>query len=365
MSGDRRPAHASAGPRPSPGAREEDVARVEDLIGARLPDLLRMRLLAENGFVLDDTAGATARVWRMLPVLDRSHRKRMTATAQDIARSTAEARAIEQIALDGFGGLVPGTPFPADGTVVGLGAVPHDRLTLLPDPERPGVLGTALHLQRNLNPIVPLGIDLADLAPDPDAVAALSGGTSGDGADAEAEAEELPVFRYHPDPVATGAITRTVLACAVCGRARGWRVAGVDLDPAAGGRRPGAGAGGPGAGGALCPWCLAAGVPEVPGLLVDVDPGASEESARAVVRRTPGFSTWQGTRWLAHCGEAAAYRGTAGWEDVEPLPAARAAIIADGWDPEVLVHLRRDGDLVAYLFRCVRCGEDLAYADAS
>lgn len=147
---------------------------------------------------------------------------------------------------------------------------PGSRATILPGRRctRPGVLGTALHLQRNLDPIVPLGIDLVDLAPDRDAVAALADGSGVGGAGvggADRTAEELPVFRYHPDPVATGAITRTVLTCAVCRRARGWRLAGVDLeldldlDLATGDSSPTSGINSPASDGrsprgVLCPW---------------------------------------------------------------------------------------------------------------
>ncbi|MFI9835323.1 CbrC family protein [Streptomyces sp. NPDC051913] len=33
---------------------------------------------------------------------------------------------------------------------------------------------------------------------------------------------ELPVFRYHPDPIATGAVRASAETCACCERATGW-----------------------------------------------------------------------------------------------------------------------------------------------
>jgi len=60
------------------------------------------------------------------------------------------------------------------------------------------------------------------------------------------DARPLPVFRYHPDPVATGAIVRSDVACACCGEATGFAYDGpwyATHDPD----------------GVICPWCIADG----------------------------------------------------------------------------------------------------------
>ena len=60
--------------------------------------------------------------------------------------------------------------------------------------------------------------------------------------------EPLPVFLYHPDPIATGSIQPSATPCKVCGQARGYIYTGPvyteirnRLDDA------------------ICPWCIADG----------------------------------------------------------------------------------------------------------
>jgi uncharacterized protein CbrC (UPF0167 family) len=40
-------------------------------------------------------------------------------------------------------------------------------------------------------------------------------------------ATDLPAFRYHPDPVATGSVARSGEACDVCGEERGYLYEGL------------------------------------------------------------------------------------------------------------------------------------------
>ena len=87
--------------------------------------------------------------------------------------------------------------------------------------------------------------------------------------------------------------------------------------------------------------------------------------AEEVDQRTPGFIAWQTERWLTHCGDAAAFLGRVGWDRLKDLPDATEAVLADGCDESTLQLITKDGDLSAYLFRCLHCGVHLAYADAS
>ena len=172
----------------SGGAREEDIVRVEAAVGARLPSFLRERLLQTNGFTMDDSAGVTGRSWHILPVLDRSDRRRMTATSKDMAFHTRRAREIDRVSTPGFGEPAPGRPCPADAIVIGYGSSELEKLVLLPDPGCEGEFGTLLFRQMQFAPIQGLGVRWEDFAPDP-----FSFETG----------EPLPVFRYHPDPEAT------------------------------------------------------------------------------------------------------------------------------------------------------------------
>jgi len=57
---------------------------------------------------------------------------------------------------------------------------------------------------------------------------------------------DLPVFRYHPDPIASGSVVASAAECVCCGEARGFIYTGpayceAELEEA------------------LCPWCIADG----------------------------------------------------------------------------------------------------------
>lgn len=211
--------------------------------------------------------------------------------------------------------------------MIGLGVSPLDLLVVGPDPVTPGVLGQALHRRNGCRPLEDLGARFVDLAPDP--------GPFDSGA-------PLPRFRYHERPDLTGAIRRSVRACSVCGRRRGW------IDPL-----------GPDA---VCPWCIAAGhdaetCPEF------FDAPVPAEVEREVRHATPGFLGWQVERWLTHCGDAAVYLGTATHEQLVHLPDARAALRAEGIDEGTIATIEPEGELLAHLFRCRHCGVHTAYAD--
>jgi uncharacterized protein len=65
--------------------------------------------------------------------------------------------------------------------------------------------------------------------------------------------------------------------------------------------------------------------------------------------------------------------GEVGWDVVKEMPDALASLRADlaelGVEPEEaerqIKMLHPDGNLTGYLFRCLHCGELLAYSDAS
>lgn len=181
--------------------------------------------------------------------------------------------------------------------------------------------------------------------------------------------EPLPTFRYHPDPVGTGAFERHGGTCRSCERPRGW----VYVVPpyALENLRD-----------ALCPWCVADGsaaarfeatftdlgpVADLAGDAAGVDADVLDE----IARRTPGFSAWDQERWLFHCGDAAAFLGAVGWAELADLPEAQAMLREQaarwgftGDDAQAFVgSLDVDGSSTAYLFRCLHCARHLAYAD--
>jgi hypothetical protein len=323
--------------RPHPPAREEDILRCETAMGAVLPTWLPLRLLAENGWRVDDRNGATGEEWRFLPVLDRTDRKRMSATAEDIAHHTLQLRAAPHLAA----GMPPGV------VVVARAWHENTRLVLLPDPADPARLGDALYRQNGV--ALPLerafAFETIGRKPQPARGSHLRPGG------------ELPAFRYHPDPVATGAVEAAPDAvCPCCGLSTGWAYC---MQPYGAGNQPDH----------LCPWCIADGSAAARFGSEFVSDFASGEVPKEVVAeinlRTPGYLSWQGERWQVCCGDAAVFLGSVGWDRLQTLPDAQAAIVEDGWGADALPAMHADGDLSAYLFRCRHCGRHLAHADAS
>lgn len=165
-------------------------------------------------------------------------------------------------------------------------------------------------------------------------------------------AEPLPTFRYHPDPVATGEVQASDAVCPCCERARGFLYSGPmygpsDLE-------------------VVCPWCIADGsAAERLGIgFAEVDGDVPDEVRSEVGERTPSFTAWQQERWLAHC-DAAAYLGRVGFDELQRLPDAYEMVVEELGDEELVASIHPDGDLTAYLFRCLHCGTHLAYTDAS
>ncbi|WP_232667163.1 CbrC family protein [Pseudonocardia sp. TRM90224] len=179
-----------------------------------------------------------------------------------------------------------------------------------------------------------------------------------------------PVFRYHPDPIATESAVPDDHVCAVCGVRRQTRYDGPIY-----GSQPES----------VCLHCIhsgeAARALATPGAPEDIAASFSDaqdvpaEVPIAVVdeitQRTPGFTAWQQGYWLYHCADGAAFLGPAGYAELEPHPDALDSIRADcriyDWpedDIEEMLHqLDRDGSPTAYLFRCLHCGTHLASWD--
>ena len=177
---------------------------------------------------------------------------------------------------------------------------------------------------------------------------------------------KLPIFKYHPDPLATGSIVESDTPCRCCGKPRGYIYAGPvyaedELDQA------------------ICPWCIAEGsaaehfgasfTDEVG--IGDGEVAVSPEVEDEVARRTPGFSGWQQERWLGCCDDAAAFLGPVGCKELKKLgaPAIEAVRQECGLEDEEWTKyfnaLNRDDGPTAYVFRCLHCGNIKAYSDCS
>jgi uncharacterized protein len=115
-------------------------------------------------------------------------------------------------------------------------------------------------------------------------------------------AEPLPKFRYHPDPIRTGVISKSNTICKSCGQARGWIYTGpvyskLELREC------------------ICPWCIADGsvAKKFDAMFCDGHPlfqqGMSDKIIEEVTCRTPGYISWQEQYWPAHCNDACEFHG--------------------------------------------------------
>jgi uncharacterized protein len=177
----------------------------------------------------------------------------------------------------------------------------------------------------------------------------------------------LPKFRYHPDPVATGSVVRSDAECVCCGEERGYIYVGPvfavdELSES------------------ICPWCIADGSAhdEFDAEFTDAagiggsspSPKVSPAVVEEVAFRTPGFTGRQQERWLTCCGGAAAFVGRAGRAELETRwPDAIPSIQEDcGMDDDAdwksyFGALSKDGGPTAYVFQCLHCGKHLGYSD--
>jgi uncharacterized protein len=167
--------------------------------------------------------------------------------------------------------------------------------------------------------------------------------------------DPLPAFRYHPDPVGTGAVVVRPVHCIVCGRVRSHTYVGpiycVRSD----------------VGEKVCPWCIASGAAAeaLQAMFIDArvlqNQGIPEPVISEVSLRTPGFHSWQGQTWLAHCGNAAAFCGDATKSDVVNMSSEQLAPLLqacrldmDEW-MDISAEYTPSGDPSIYRFQCVHC----------
>lgn len=169
---------------------------------------------------------------------------------------------------------------------------------------------------------------------------------------------DLPFFKYHPDPFATGTFCRMdePVFCPCCGQETSIIYAGpfYSKDEV----------------NYLCPHCIASGAAaeKYSGEFQDsesTDEVDSPNKLDELVHRTPGYCGWQQEYWRAHCGDFCAYLGTVGYAELEEMGLVDEVreTLLDDWYEEIFTDLTRDGSTVGYLFRCLHCGKYLLHID--
>ena len=171
---------------------------------------------------------------------------------------------------------------------------------------------------------------------------------------------DLPFFKYHPNPLATGAFTQAQYAvvCDCCGCSThiyydGPFYAIDDINY-------------------LCPNCIASGAAakKFDGDFQDDGCLESEvldaEKVDELIHRTPGYSGWQQEYWRSHCGDFCAFIGYVGAAELKALGVLDEVLDDPQWSEEEKDLIKTSvngGSLQCYLFKCLHCGKHMVWMD--
>lgn len=171
---------------------------------------------------------------------------------------------------------------------------------------------------------------------------------------------KLPVFRYHPNPLETGAfqVADSPVICDCCERPAPiyyggpfYAVEEVDY---------------------LCPECISGGraAQKYDGEFQDeysLEEGVEDpDKLDELIHRTPGYQGWQQEYWRAHCGDYCAFIGYVGYRELKQMEILDEIRTDPTWaeDEELLKAVTNRGSVQGYLFRCLHCGKHILWADA-
>ncbi|MDR1451030.1 MAG: CbrC family protein [Helicobacteraceae bacterium] len=171
--------------------------------------------------------------------------------------------------------------------------------------------------------------------------------------------KDLPKFKYHPNPIGTGAFkTDKTVKCDCCGQTTNvyytepfYSVDDIEC---------------------LCPFCIANGKAaekfdgefQDSASIEEISPNPNEpntlninkEALEEVTKRTPGYIGWQQEVWLAHCGDLCAFIGYVGWNEIQDKLNDFVDIESDIEDynsmsiDDLSKYLVNEGSLQGYLF---------------
>ncbi len=165
----------------------------------------------------------------------------------------------------------------------------------------------------------------------------------------------LPRFKYHPDPVSTGAIRASEEMCPCCGQKRGYEYFTTPYGETEVEH--------------LCPWCIFDGSASAKFAVSFVDSwplsqaGLPESVIDEVCNRTPAFETWQQECWLSCCGDACEFHGDAPARELRSLDESALATLSEDSGfavddlSEILRYYQPKGSPAFYKFVCRHCGK--------
>lgn len=171
----------------------------------------------------------------------------------------------------------------------------------------------------------------------------------------------LPNFKYHPDPIATGAIKTSDAVCDCCELPRGFAYTSNLYSPEEIE--------------SLCPWCIADGsaAKKFDGMFCDDYPlheaGISEDVIDEVSHRTPGFNSWQQEVWMCCCNDACEFHGDLSKEEIKRMTleeiqrAFEDTRLTDDFFYKFKKNYEAGGNPAVYKWVCRHCGKIQHYAD--
>ncbi|QMV14628.1 CbrC family protein [Vibrio spartinae] len=120
--------------------------------------------------------------------------------------------------------------------------------------------------------------------------------------------KQLPSFKYHPDPIASGVFVKSDSVCPVCNQNNGYKYVGpfyafTEVEN-------------------ICPWCIKNGkaAEKYDLTFVDedeIDSVADEQAIEELTKMTPGYFFPQGDTWPAHCDDFCILLGGAKVVEIE------------------------------------------------
>ncbi|MDF2700996.1 MAG: hypothetical protein K0Q49_2560 [Haloplasmataceae bacterium] len=171
---------------------------------------------------------------------------------------------------------------------------------------------------------------------------------------------ELPVFKYHFDPLNTGIIIKENIRCEVCNSNKNYKYIGpfYCIDEVED----------------ICPWCIASGeaAKKYDGEFVDINSCEvvdNKEFLDELIYQTPSYIGWQQEQWVSHCGDYCTFINYVGWKEIkhlsdeleEDLDLLRNKLGLS--QKELEESLINNGTLQGYLFKCLHCGKHRSITD--
>lgn len=174
---------------------------------------------------------------------------------------------------------------------------------------------------------------------------------------------EMPKFKYHPDPIASGVLQKSDKLCECCEKNRAWIYTASfytenEVEN-------------------ICPWCIADGsaAKKFKGTFIDdyplLEAGIDKKNVTEVCERTPGYHSWQQEVWQHHCNDACEFHGNATKEELEILSGEaldnflkEEMLELNAWK-DVLENYEEGGDTAIYRFKCRKCSHIIYTMDFS